>query len=95
MADLMTRPNGPLGSCEFDANGTTSTTPLLPGYPFPNRRPLSLVLRVGTETFQGGTDVTFTTHQVQPLEICANDYNMSDNTGVWGIMIDVDESAAQ
>jgi hypothetical protein len=85
----------PFGNCVYDADGMNSTVPLPPGYPFPALRPLSLVLRVGSQAVQGGTDVTFTTTQAGLLEICVNDYNLSDNTGAWGVFIEVDDSAAQ
>jgi hypothetical protein len=53
-----------------------------------------MVLRVGTQVVQGGTDVTFTTSQAGPLEVCVNDDNLSDNTGAGGLRIEVDESNA-
>ena len=79
-------------NCVFDADGINSMA--TSGYPFPGLRPLSLVLRVGTEVFQGGTDRMFTTHQTGRLEVCVNDDNLSDNTGAWGLFIEVDESGA-
>jgi len=52
-------------------------------------------MRVGTQVVQGGTDVTFTTTQAGPLEVCVNDDSLSNNTGAWGLLIDVDESGAR
>lgn len=81
-----------LDNCIYDANGINAAA--TPGYPFPGKRPLSLVLRVGTQVEQGGTDVTFTTNQAGRIEFCLNDDNLADNTGAWNIIIEVDETAA-
>ena len=77
--------------CVYDADGMNTTDP---STPFPTLRALSMVIRVGTQIVQGGTDVTFTTNQAGPLDICVNDGKLSDNSGAWGITIDVDESGA-
>jgi hypothetical protein len=81
------------GGCVFDADGRNPST-AGPALPFPGLRELSMVLKVGTQVVQGGTDVTFTTSQAGPLEVCVNDDNLSDNTGAWGLRIEVDESNA-
>ncbi len=44
----------------YDADGKNPSTAVAP-LPFPGLRELSMVLKVGTQTVQGGTDVTFTT----------------------------------
>jgi len=80
--------------CIYDADGKNPSTAAAP-FPFAGLREYSMVMRVGTQVVQGGTDVTFTTNQAGPLEICVNDSNMSDNTGAWGLIIDVDESGAR
>ncbi|HZQ08206.1 MAG TPA: hypothetical protein VFD70_16600 [Anaerolineae bacterium] len=77
-----------LGGCSYDANGEpNSTAPS--NYPFPGLRKYSLVLKVGTQVVQGGSNVTFTANQVGALELCVNDDNLSGNSGAWGIFIDV------
>jgi hypothetical protein len=53
-----------------------------------------MVLRVGTQVEQGGTNVMITTNQVGALEVCVNDDNLADNSGAWGVHVEVDESAA-
>ncbi len=50
-----------------------------------------LVLRVGSTVFQGGTSAQFTATNGGVLELCQNDVNTTDNTGGWGITIEVDE----
>jgi len=82
------------GQCIYDANGIINGV-AQPNYPFPGYRPLSLILRIGgTQIVQGGTDVTFLTHQAGVLEVCVNDENLGDNHGQWGLKIDVDETGA-
>jgi hypothetical protein len=79
--------------CSYDADGipnSKATSPL----PFPGKRQLSLVFRIGTETEQGGTHETFVTTQAGPLELCVNDHDLWDNNGAWRIFIQVDESDA-
>jgi hypothetical protein len=79
--------------CSYDADGianSSATSPL----PFPGMRQLSLVLRVGTETHQGGTHESFVTTQAGPLELCVNDDILWDDNGAWRIILRVDESAA-
>lgn len=82
-----------LGGCIHDADGEpNSSAP--PNFPFPTLRKYSLVLRVGTQVVQGGTNMSFTTNQAGPLELCVNDDVLPDNTGAWGVFISVDESQA-
>ena len=83
---------GCLGGCVYDANGMNGSA--TQGYPFPGFRPLSLILRVGGQPFQGGTNVTFTTPLGGPMEVCTNDDNMGDNQGAWGIYVNVDYPGA-
>jgi hypothetical protein len=82
-----------LGGGVWNANGRNDivTDPSLPG---PGMRALSLIVKVGTQTVQGGVNFTFTTNQAGILQVCVNDSNLSDNSGAWGLIIDVDESAA-
>lgn len=53
-----------------------------------------MVIRVGTQVVQGGTNMNFITNKSGHLEICVNDDRLDDNTGAWGIGISVDESQA-
>ena len=80
--------------CIYDADGKNPSTAAAP-FPFLGLREYSMVMRVGTQVVQGGTDVTFTTNQAGPLEVCVNDDSLSNNTGAWGLIIDVDESGAR
>ena len=70
--------------CTYDADGiknAVATSPL----PFPGKRPLSLVFRVGTDSFQGGTHESFVTTQDGSLEFCVNDDILWDENGAWRI----------
>jgi hypothetical protein len=78
--------------CIHDADGRNSLAAA--PFPFPGLREFSLVLKVGTQVVQGGTNVTFTTRRAGPLEICVNDSDLFNNTGGWGLNIEVDESGA-
>jgi hypothetical protein len=81
------------GGCIYGADGEQgSVAPA--GFPFPGFAKYSLILKVGSQTVQGGSRVTFTTNQSGPLEVCVNDDVTSDNTGAWGITFAVDESQA-
>jgi hypothetical protein len=74
--------------CSYNADGeANSSAPS--DWPFPGLRKHSLVLRIGTQVEQGGTDTLFTVHQAGPLEVCVNDDKLSDNKGGWGLFIDV------
>jgi len=84
----------PLNGCIRDEDGDAGQAAA--NWPFPNLRPYSLVLKVGSVTYQGGTDATFiTTGPAAPLEVCRNESQLGNHTGGWGINIDVDESRAQ
>ena len=59
----------------FDADGGPDVATATAGptnFPFLGRRKFSLVLRVGTQVEQGGTNMSFTTTQTAPLELCVN-----------------------
>lgn len=58
---------------------------------FPGFREYSLVIRVGTSVFQGGTDERFTITNGGVLELCQNDLDSSDNSGSWQVNIELDE----
>jgi hypothetical protein len=82
-----------LGGCAFDADGIPNSV-ATGNLPFPGLRQLSMVLRVGTQSVQGGTDATFITTQSGPLDVCVNDDTLWDNTGAWRVDLQVDESQA-
>lgn len=78
------------GGCVHDADGEPNS--VAPSdYPFPGLRKYSLVIRIGTQVQQGGTDVFFTATQGGPMEVCVNDNKLSDNSGAWGLFIDVNK----
>ncbi len=79
-----------LGGCVYDATGEpNSVAPA--DYPFPGLRKYSLVIRIGSQVQQGSTDVFFTATQGGPMEVCVNDNALSDNSGAWGLFIDVNK----
>lgn len=78
------------GIPEFDASGDRSAAAPTT-FAFPNRRPFSLVYRIGTDNFQGEVGpVVIRATQWAPLEICVNDHpaQLGDNTSL-GIRIDI------
>ena len=81
--------------CIYDADGSKGSK-ARDSFPFPGYRDYSLILRVGSQIVQGGTDIRFTTTNQTPsdLEFCLNDENLSDNSGQWFVKIEVDESQA-
>ena len=76
----------------YDPDGKPGTAP--PSFFFPGFRPYSLILTVGNETFQGGTNTTFNVVQGGKLLLCQNDDEWRDNLGGWQVNIFVDESQA-
>lgn len=80
---------GCLGGCSYGADGRPGSS-AGNSFPFPGLREYSLVLRVGSQVVQGGSDVRFTTTGTGRLEVCQNDDRISDNNGGWGINIAVD-----
>jgi hypothetical protein len=78
----------------YDADGIAApaTTPGFPtSFPFPRMRPFSLVLRVGMQLVQGGTNMSFVTNQTAPLEVCVNEPDPRAGRGGHEIHIRVDE----
>lgn len=80
--------------CSFGVDGEAGSSAAAP-LPFVGKAKYSLVLRLGSKTFQGGSQTSFTTTNKAALEICVNDDNLQDNTGAWNFTISVDESQAQ
>src|SRR6266851_3835567 len=81
----------PLGGCVYDANGKPGSVATAPDYPFPGLRAFSLVLRLGQQVAQGGTDVRFTAAETRSLESLVNDGNVTDNAGGYQIDVRVDQ----
>lgn len=74
--------------CVHDADGEANS--VAPSdYPFPGLRKYSLVIRIGTQVQQGGTEAFVNVNQAGPMEVCVNDNKLSDNSGAWGLFIDV------
>jgi len=68
-----------------------------PGFPFPEMRRHSLVLRIvdasgGIQKVQGGPITQFVADRTGPLEFCVNDTVMSDNSGAWALDVSVNET---
>ena len=82
----------PVGGCIYDADG--KNYPADSRFPFPGFKEYSLVLRLGTQVEQGGTDVRFTTTSSASLEICLNDDDIARTRrggGGYEIHIQVDQ----
>ena len=77
----------------YDPDGQPGTS-APQSFSFPGFRKYSLILTVGNETFQGGTNTTFNVVQGGDLLLCQNDDEWRDNLGGWQVNIFVDESQA-
>lgn len=69
-------------------------------FPFPGLKAHSLVLRINSsngssQIEQGGIGKSFVVRNTGPLELCINDDNIFDNTGAWGVTLEVDERGAE
>lgn len=76
--------------------------PVTPAFPFPTMRRHSLVLRVvntvagQVQLVQGQAQHTeFVVNANGPLEFCVNDDVLGDNSGGWGLAVQVDETTAR
>ncbi|HEY2981242.1 MAG TPA: hypothetical protein VGJ22_08685 [Anaerolineales bacterium] len=77
-----------LSGCTYDADGEPNS--VAPAeFPFPGLHKYSLVIKIGTQVVQGGTDVSFVVDQIGAMELCVNDDVLSGNSGAWGIFIEV------
>ncbi|MFO0995300.1 MAG: hypothetical protein U1F33_01355 [Alphaproteobacteria bacterium] len=82
------------GGCTYDPDGAPGTSAPT-GFTFPGFREFSLILVVGNQQVQGGTNVRFVTHERGELLLCLETNNLYSNmTGGWDIDIAVDESDA-
>ena len=80
----------PFQGCRYDADGKPGSV-ADSTYPFPGLKEYSLVLRVGSQVVQGGTNMSFLATQSGTLDICLNDKDMTNNTGGYTIEIRVDQ----
>ncbi len=76
--------------CWYDADGRSGST-ADSRFPFPGFREYSLVLKVGLDKFQGGTNTTFVAKRSGLLEVCLNDFDMTNNSGGYQINIRQDQ----
>ncbi len=76
----------------YDADGipelATSADPMT--FAFFGLRKYSLVVRVGTQVLQGGTNMNFTTNQTGPLEFCVNEPHPREGVGGYSIYVRTD-----
>jgi hypothetical protein len=79
------------GGCIYGIDGVPGSR-ASPAFPFPGMREYSLVVRIGNEVFQGGDGAVFTVGGGGVLELCMNDNTLSNNSGAWGVGIQVDET---
>jgi len=82
------------GDC-YDPDGWNSTVgryEVAPSnFPFPGRRSYALILRVGAQIEQGGTNMQFVATGADRLELCLNDPSPSTSRGGYEIDIRVDQ----
>lgn len=78
------------GGCVYGVDGKPGSTAAAP-FPFPGFREFSLVLRVGSQLFQGGSNSQTTVPIRGRLELCQNDNTPDNNTGSWQIELTVDQ----
>ena len=78
----------------YDADGVADLATATGGstnFPFLGLRKFSLVLMVGTQVVQGGTNVSFMTNQSGPLLFCVNEPDSRAGVGGYEIHIRIDE----
>jgi len=81
----------PLDSCIYNADGRPGSV-ADSTFPFPGLKEFSLVLRVGTQVWQGGTNTSFLSNgNAGGLEVCLNDSTPSDNAGGYRIDFTIDQ----
>jgi hypothetical protein len=69
------------GAPKLDANGDGEIAPL--DYPAPGLAKNSLIAKVGSIWYQGGTDATFVPTEQGQLILQPNDWNLGDNSRGW------------
>ena len=82
----------PFESCVYDADGKPGSV-AGSSFPFQGLKEYSVVLRLGSQVVQGGTNTQFTTTASGPLEFCLNDgdNNLTNNSGGFDVTISVDQ----
>jgi len=95
-------PGGPMMNFGCASNGCTNNTTgnsgaTHPGFPFPELRRHSLVLRIVSaggerQVVQGQPVTRFVADVDGALEFCVNDTALSDNSGGWLLDVSVDET---
>jgi hypothetical protein len=73
------------GAPILDANGDSWSTPS--SYPAPALRKNSLICKVGTKWYQGGTDKSFTPGEDGEIILRANDDSPGDNSRGWTVTL--------
>ena len=74
--------------CVYDADGKPGSV-AGSTFPFPGLREYSLVLKVGSQVVQGGSNVQFTTATSGPLTFCLNDGDNDVTNNLGGYIIDI------
>jgi hypothetical protein len=76
-----------IGAPILGPNGDNEITPI--EYPDPTLRKNSLIVKIGNEFYQGGTDTSFTSTTSGEIILLANDFNTSDNSRGWSVSLTV------
>ena len=76
-----------IGEPVLDANGDDWPTPV--DYPSPLLRKNSLIVKVGSDFYQGGVDATFIVKKTGELILLCNDSAPNDNSDYWTVNITV------
>jgi hypothetical protein len=76
-----------IGAPRLGPNGDEAYYSAPAGYPAPGLRKNSLICRVGSLYYQGGTDVQFTPSERGELVLQPNDDNVSDNSRGWSVTV--------
>jgi hypothetical protein len=76
--------------CIYDPDGRPGSVAASP-FPFPGMREYSLVVKVGSQSFQGGKSTNITVPQGGTLRVCQNTDNPAGAVGGWGIYFAVDQ----
>ena len=89
-SDLVVNFGCPFNNCIADPDGTSGAA-ASSAFPFPGMREYSLVLRVGSQLFQGGTNTQFVVPMGGTLEACQNTNNAAAAHGGWELGFTVDQ----
>jgi hypothetical protein len=75
------------GPPKLNADGYSQKTP--PDYPAPNLRKNSLIIKIGNNWYQGGTNKSFVTAVSGAIQLYINDSDPRNNTGTWKIYLNI------